>query len=221
VCHQTGSPLISRNCTSCHGDPPSGATYPNVAGKHAVHGALPGVGVCNPCHNGLDTGTLEHFNRANARPGKDALRVPPGDIAFLATYSAKSGPVSFNTTSRTCSNVICHGGQATPDWRTATANAIDVPNACLSCHVSGTTQHNSYFSGDHARHISAFGLSATTCKRCHDQAKVNVSGHFQNLSTPAFEQPARETILPAVGYNGPSCNPQAGGLTGCHGNKKW
>ncbi|HSM00771.1 MAG TPA: hypothetical protein VK944_11680, partial [Candidatus Limnocylindria bacterium] len=80
VCHQTGSPLISLNCTSCHGDPPSGATYPNVAGKHAVHDALPGMGVCNPCHNGLDTGTLEHYDRANARPGDDALRMPPGDI---------------------------------------------------------------------------------------------------------------------------------------------
>ena len=221
VCHQAGSPLTSHNCTSCHGDPSSGATYPNVAGKHAVHGALPGVGVCNPCHNGLDTGTLEHYNRANARSGKDALRVPPGDIAFLATYRAKSGPASFNAANRTCSNVICHGGQATPDWQTAAANAIDVPNACLSCHVSGTTQYNSYFSGDHAGHISAFGLSATTCKRCHDETKVNVTGHFQNLATPAFEQPARQTILPAVGYNGSSCNPQAGGLTGCHRKENW
>ena len=74
----TGSPLTSRNCTSCHGDPPSGATYPNVAGKHAVHGALPGMGVCNPCHNGLDTGTLEHYNRANARSGNGRVEGAPG-----------------------------------------------------------------------------------------------------------------------------------------------
>jgi predicted CxxxxCH...CXXCH cytochrome family protein len=221
VCHQTGSPLTSLNCTSCHGDPPSGATYPNVAGKHAVHGALPGVGICTPCHNGLDTGTLEHYNRANALSGKNALRVPPGDISLLAAYNAKSGTAAFTVANRTCSNVICHGGQATPDWQTATANAIDVPNACLNCHVSGTTQYNSYFSGEHARHISAFGLSATTCKRCHDVSKVNVSGHFQNLATPAIEQPAQETILPAVGYNGTSCNPQAGGLTGCHKKENW
>jgi len=221
VCHQTGSPLTSLNCTSCHGDPPSGAAYPNVAGKHAVHDALPGVGVCNPCHNGLDTGTLEHYNRANARPGKDALRVPPGDIGFLAAYNAKSGTAAFTAANRTCSNVICHGGQATPDWQTATANAIDVPNACLSCHVSGSTQYNSFFSGEHARHISTLGLSATTCKQCHDQAKVNVSGHFQNLATPAFEQPARATILPAVRYNGKSCDPNAGGFTGCHQKENW
>ncbi len=221
VCHESGSPLISQNCTSCHGDPPSGATYPNVAGKHAVHDELPGMGVCNPCHNGLDAGTLEHYDRANARPGKDALRVPPGDIAFLAEYNAKSGTADFSAESRTCSNVTCHGGQVTPDWWTATANAIDVPNACLSCHVSGTTQYNSYFSGEHTRHITEFGLSAATCKQCHDATKVNVDGHFQNLSTPVFEQPASETILPDVRYNGNSCDPNKGGITGCHKKEDW
>jgi predicted CxxxxCH...CXXCH cytochrome family protein len=222
VCHQTGSPLTSLNCTSCHGNPPSGATYPDVAGKHAVHGALPGVGVCSPCHNGLDAGTLEHYNRANALTGKNALRVAPGDIAFPGAYNAESGTAAFNAANRTCSNVICHGGLATPDWQTATANAIDVPNACLSCHVSGTTQYNSYFSGRHGLHIdNVFGLSATTCKRCHGEATVNLSGHFQNLVTPAFEQPALETILPAIRYNGNNCNPQAGGLTGCHSQEKW
>ncbi|MBE0569583.1 MAG: CxxxxCH/CxxCH domain-containing protein, partial [Deltaproteobacteria bacterium] len=201
-CHQAGSPLAFLDCTSCHGDPPSGAAYPDVAGKHAVHGALPGVGVCDPCHNGLDAGTPAHYDRANARPGKDALRVPPGDVAFPGAYDAESGPAAFDAANRTCSNVICHGGQETPDWRTATSDAINVPDACPSCHVSGTTQYNSYFSGQHDRHIAVFGLSAATCKRCHDEAKVNVSGHFQNLATQAFEQPARETILPAVEYNG-------------------
>jgi predicted CxxxxCH...CXXCH cytochrome family protein len=218
-CHQAGSPLSSLNCVSCHGDPPSGATYPNVAGKHAVHGALPGVEVCNPCHNGLDAGTLEHYNRANARPGKDALRVPPGDVAFLGTYNAQSGPAAFNPANRTCSNVICHGGQATPDWQTATTNAIDVVNACTSCHVAGTTQYNSYFSGRHGSHITEFGLSATTCKRCHDEAKVNVIGHFQNLATPEFEQAPPETILPDVQYIGNTCSP-TGELTDCHAGNR-
>jgi predicted CxxxxCH...CXXCH cytochrome family protein len=221
TCHVAASPLTSLNCTSCHGDPPSGATYPNVAGRHVVHGALPGVEVCNPCHNGLDAGTLEHYNRANALPGKDALRVPPGDVAFLEAYNAESGPAAFNPANRSCSNVICHGGQATPDWQTPEDDAIDVVNACTSCHVAGTTQFNSYVSGRHNKHIAEFGLSAATCKRCHDAAKVNVTGHFQNLATPAFEQPPGETILPAVGYNGNSCNPQEGGLTGCHGRENW
>jgi len=220
TCHAAASPLAAAGCTSCHGDPPSGATYPNVAGKHTVHGALPGVGVCTPCHNGLDAGSLEHYDRANARPGKDALRVPPGDVAFLGTYNAESGQAAFNPATRTCSNVICHGGQATPDWQTPEADAIDVVNACTSCHISGTTQYNSYFSGRHDLHINSDrfggGLSATEmCKLCHDAAKVNVTGHFQNLATPAFEQPPRETLLPDVLYNGDTCNPR------CHRNETW
>lgn len=115
-------------------------------------------------------------------------------------------------------NVSCHGGQVTPNWQTG---AIDVPNTCLSCHASGTSQYNSYNSGEHSFHTTLFGLSATTCKRCHDVAKVNVSGHFQNLATPAFEQPPQDTILTGVRYKGSTCNPQAGGLTGCHSSKKW
>ncbi len=191
-----------------------------MAGKHAVHGALPGVGVCTPCHNGLDAGTLEHYDRANARPGKDALRVPPGDVAFLGTYNAESGPATFDPATRTCSNVICHGGQATPDWQTSEADAIDVVNACTNCHVAGTTQFNSYFSGRHDLHINSDrfggGLSATAkCILCHDAAKVNVTGHFQNLATPAYEQPPRETLLPDVQYNGDTCNPR------CHRNETW
>lgn len=222
LCHQSATALPFTNCTSCHTRPPSGTDYPDVAGSHAQHDALANItGVCDSCHNGLGSGTAGHYDRANARPGKDELRVPPGEIAFLEAYNAKSGTAAFGTENGTCSNVSCHGGQATPDWWTATPNPIDVPNACLSCHVSGTMEYNSYFSGAHTWHIDVFGLSAATCKLCHDAEKVNVSGHFQNLSTPAFEQPAVETILPAVLYNGNTCNPQLGGLTGCHGRKKW
>lgn len=221
VCHAAGSPLSNANCTSCHAGPPAGSTYPNVSGKHAAHAAFPGVTGCTPCHNGLGAGTLEHYNRANARPGKNALRVPPGDLSFLAAYNSKFTAASFNPAARTCANVSCHGGQTTPDWQTTTANAIDVPNACLSCHVSGTSQYNSFFSGKHSKHINEFGLSAATCKRCHDVTKVNVTGHFDGLATQAFEQLPRNTLNAALGYNGTSCNPSAGGLSGCHGSKNW
>lgn len=223
LCHQSATALPFTDCTSCHARPPSGSTYPNVAGSHPSHDSLTNVTErCTSCHNGLGSGTTGHYDRANARPGRDALRVPPGEVAFLDTFNAKTGPAAaFDNETLTCANVSCHGGQVTPDWQTATANAIDVPNACPSCHVAGTSQYNSYFSGGHDRHIDAFGLSATTCTLCHDVARVNVSGHFQNLSTPVFEQPAAETILPAVRYNGNSCNPISGGLTGCHGSSKW
>lgn len=221
VCHKAGSPLAASNCGSCHADPPSGAAteYPNVAGAHAGHIALNDAGTtisCNTCHDRLGTNTLSHYNRANARLGMDALRVPPGEVAFLAAYDAKSGTSSFNAANRTCSNVSCHGGQTTPDWQAA-AGTIDVVNACTSCHFSGTTQYNSYNSGKHEVHVARFGRSSTTCKQCHDATKVNVTGHFQNLATYAFEQSPSATILPAVGYNRSrsTCDPA------CHGKEKW
>lgn len=222
VCHQSASALPFTNCTSCHGRPPSGTAYPDVAGAHAAHDALPNVaGTCDACHDGLGFGTAAHYDRANARPGKNALRVPPGDAAFPAAYNAKSRAASFDNKALKCANVICHGGQTTPSWQTEEANAIDVPNACLSCHASGTAQYNSYFSGQHDEHIDEFGLSAATCKRCHDVTTVNVAGHFDDLATQAFEQPAAATILSSVGYVERSCSP--GSLTGCHdhGNEKW
>ena len=115
TCHIAGSPLTALSCTSCHANPPTGVTtaaYPNVAGAHAAHIALNSAGTviaCDTCHNGLGTNTLNHYNRANARPGKNTLRVPPGDVVFLATYSAKTGASSFdNSASLNCSNVSCH-----------------------------------------------------------------------------------------------------------------
>lgn len=221
VCHKAGSPLATSNCASCHADPPDGgaAEYPDVAGAHAGHLALKDAGTlvsCNTCHDRLGTDTLSHYNRANARPGKDALRVPPGSVAILAAFDAKSGTSSFNAADRTCSNVSCHGGQTTPDWREA-PGAIDVVDACTKCHFSGTAQYNSYNSGKHELHVSSLGRSSATCKLCHDAAKVNVIGHFQNLATYAFEQSPSATILSSVGYNRSrsTCSPA------CHGRKKW
>ena len=227
TCHIAGSPLTALNCTSCHANPPNSASttaYPNVAGTHAVHISLNGAGTsvsCNTCHNGLGTNTLNHYNRANARPGKDALRVPPGDVAFLATYSAETGASSFdNSASLNCSRVSCHGGQTTPNWRTG---AIDVNNQCTNCHASGTAQFNSYNSGEHSRHIGAFGATASTCKYCHNTTSLAVN-HFITLATPAMEGPASATIggtgtlvttyVPAT----QSCSPQSGV---CHGTETW
>ena len=195
TCHVAASPLTALNCTSCHASPPSGgapagAAYPNVPGAHATHIALNSVGSpisCDICHNGLGTNTLNHYNRANARPGSDAQRVPPGDAAFPATYDAQSGSSSFdNGAALSCSNVSCHGGQATPNWQTG---ALVVNDQCTICHVSGTTQFNSYASGEHTFHVNLFGAGAATCALCHDTAALAVD-HFTTL--------ADNSISPAV-----------------------
>jgi predicted CxxxxCH...CXXCH cytochrome family protein len=133
-------------------------------------------------------------------------------VALAAVYNAKSGSAAFNGTANTCSNVSCHGGQTTPSWLTGT---IDVNTQCTSCHASGTAQYTSYNSGEHAKHVSIF-----TCTVCHDTTKLTVN-HFTALNTSAMEGPASATLATAVNYNGTSCNPSAGGLTGCHSSENW
>ena len=198
TCHAAGSPLTVLLCASCHANPPTGATYPGIAGKHAKHDALTGVtGSCGVCHSGLNTGTQAHYDRANARPGKNALRVAPGDVAFVSTYNAKTGASSFSNTALTCSNVSCHGGQSAPSWQTGTVN---VATQCTSCHASGTGQFNSYSSGEHNKHSG----SNFACTECHDMNvatnnKPGVSNHFTFLGTFGMEGPAKDTFRNSTG----------------------
>jgi predicted CxxxxCH...CXXCH cytochrome family protein len=224
VCHTAGSPLSPTGsfgvCTSCHGFPPNGGTgaaYPNIAAAHVKHLALDNTGSpvdCDTCHNGLGFVTQAHYDRANGRPGAGG-RVPPGDAAFVTAYNAETGSASFNPTTFTCSNVSCHGGQATPNWRTGT---IDVNTQCTSCHILGTTQFNSYNSGDH----NNSDHRSRACTVCHNTTALAVN-HFTSLGTTAMEGPASATIgggstsIPAGNYNPAtrSCTPT------CHGNETW
>lgn len=220
TCHVAASPLAAANCTSCHANPPNGgapagAAYPNIPGAHSTHIALATAGTpisCNTCHSGIGAGTLEHYNRAKSR-------VAPGDVLFLATYNAQSGPSSFdNSAALGCSNVSCHGGQATPNWQTGTLN---VNTQCTNCHVSGTAQFNSYNSGEHTFHVSIFGGGSATCVLCHNTATLAVN-HFTALATTAMEGPAAATVggtAAVVTYVAGSCTPQAG--IGCHGTRNW
>ena len=186
TCHTAASPLTAANCTSCHASPPdsgapAGAAYPNIAGAHSTHIALTSAGTpisCDTCHNGLGPSllNLNHYNRAKAR-------VAPGDAAFLATYFAKTGASSFdNGVALSCSNVSCHGGQATPNWQTG---ALDVNTQCASCHALGTSQFNSYVSGKH----NQIAHSLFPCTVCHNTTSLAVN-HFTTL--------ADNSISPAV-----------------------
>jgi predicted CxxxxCH...CXXCH cytochrome family protein len=216
TCHVAASPLTSLNCTSCHASPPTslgsaGAAYPNLEGAHAEHIALASAGTpisCDTCHTGLGSRTTAHYDNAKSR-------VSPGNVAFLATYGAKTGASSFLAGALSCSNVSCHGGQATPNWQTGTLN---VNTQCTNCHASGTAQFNSNNSGEHNKH------SGYTCTECHDMNvatnnTAGVSNHFKFLSTSAMEGPAKDTFRNTTGsvVYSPGGTPGTGTCTGtCH-----
>ena len=215
TCHIAGSPLTALTCTSCHANPPSGAetAYPNAAGAHATHIALTSAGTpisCDTCHNGLGSGTLNHYNRAKTH-------VPPGDVVFSATYSAETGASSFdNSAALSCSNVSCHGGQTTPNWQTG---ALNVNTQCTSCHSQGTAQFNSYNSGEHG-----INSAHSNCTNCHNTTTLAVN-HFTALATSAMEGPASATIggvgTTVTTYSAGSCSPSVGSSGGCHGTRSW
>lgn len=198
TCHTW--PFTGGACGSCHGDPPSGTSFPNTAGGHLVHAALGAAVTCATCHSGAGSGTALHQNAV-------------ADMALASDYNAESGAASYNSAANACSSVSCHGGQTTPDWFTGT---INVSTQCAACHASGTAQFNSYSSGRHTLHVGR----NITCTRCHDTVKLAAS-HFTTLNTTAMEGPASATTATALNYNGTTCNPSAGGLSGCHGSQSW
>ncbi len=204
ACHTAGSPLTQANCTSCHGKPPTGTAFPNIAGKHGKHNALANVtGVCNICHNGAGTNTVNHDY------GSGVV-----NIAFLGTtYNAKTGSAGYNA-DFTCSNISCHGGQTTPSWLTGT---INVNTQCKSCHASGTTQYNGYNSGQHSDH------SSYDCFECHDTTKL-VAVHFNDLNTSSMSE-AWKTIISGANYTGTGGGTFGNCTITCHGethtNRAW
>ncbi len=214
-CHSW--PINTSDCASCHGTPPSGTTFPNVAGSHAPHANVNSSVVCGTCHQGAGSGTAYHFNNVV-------------DVILDATYNAKSGTASYNASTYTCSNISCHGGSrtqtstqagqnppqstpgSTPSWLTGT---IDVNSQCTACHVlgssSGSPENNSYYSGQHRRHVYS---EQRACTDCHDTTKL-AGSHFTSLTAPISEATASATIKSSVNFNGATCSPS------CHGTETW
>ncbi|MGA6992878.1 MAG: CxxxxCH/CxxCH domain-containing protein [Candidatus Deferrimicrobiaceae bacterium] len=217
TCHTEGSPLTLLDCTSCHAEPPSGTTYANIEGAHTEHIALNSTGSpvsCDTCHNGLGSGTQSHYDRAKTRQ-------EPASVAFTTTYNAETGAPTFDSAlaSLSCSNVSCHGGQTTPNWRT---EAIDVNTQCTSCHAYGTSQYNSYNSGRHNLHVNEERIS---CTECHNMelATTGAQNHFAFLGTTQMEGPASDTFQNSTGnvvYN-TTANTCTGSCHEGHDNERW
>ena len=199
----TGDPVLG--CSSCHGNPPSGTAFPNIGSAHGKKNVLPGVtGVCGTCHLGAGTGTRDrHFFNGTV------------DVAFLPAYNAKSGAASYSAPARTCSGTSCHGGRTTPDWRQAGSIIVNTDAGCLQCHAFGTSEFNSFVSGEHDKHVNDEGIG---CRECHNMAlqTPGALNHFRFLSTPQMEGPASGTFQNSTGSV--VYNPTAKTCTGtCHG----
>jgi len=138
--------------------------------------------------------------------------VAPGEVAFPGTtYNAKTGTAAFNSTSQTCSNVSCHGGQSV-----AWSATINVNTQCTACHTtSGSTQFNSPSSGRHSKgdHVSA------GCVACHNTTRL-APAHFVGLKTSAMDTAAARASLGGTSQLTSYNTTTRGCTTSCHGTDK-
>ncbi len=173
-CHATSPAANPTGCSSCHGNPPNGATSPNRAFAHTAH-TFSNV-ACAACHNNLGFGSTAHADGTV-------------NVALSPNYQAKTGGAPSYSVAGQCANVSCHGGLPTPQWTTGAT--IDVNTSCNFCHSLRTTsdQYNSYNSGQHDRHVNA----GVVCTECHDTTKL-ATNHFTRLDTQTMEGPASATI---------------------------
>lgn len=200
-CHVQLITPVRGECVSCHGkNGPDGTTEPNVAGAHPAH--LAHNLACDVCHKDGGPGKPNHGTIIQVQ-FSSAVNLKPGTTAAV-----------YEPTTRTCSNVSCHGGIIAPNWRTGN---IDANSACVSCHNlvnttsgQGRNAYNSYSSGHHAQHN--FG-----CINCHDIAKLNPGtqpAHFSNLLTHTLELSPASTLKDI--YNGSAQTCLTPTANGCH-----
>jgi predicted CxxxxCH...CXXCH cytochrome family protein len=189
---------VSGDCVSCHTKTdstgnltgPSGALFPNRSGAHLrhfanTHNAL----ACSDCHVGGGAGTTNHGSRLT--------------VSFPTIFSVPGTTATFDSVTRNCANISCHGGITTPGW----GIGHFVTNAgCVNCHSSGkgiaTPPYNSYSSGAHSKHVSLM-----SCSACHDVAILNngvgstVPTHFSNMTSRGFNLSPAATLKGTLLYS--------------------
>ena len=209
-CHEAGSPLILTDCISCHNTPPDGSypagnRFPNRIGSHSTHRNLAELSDnCAACHDGAGTNTAMHFDTDE-----------PATVSIGAAYNAKNRIANFDSANHSCSNIRCHGGQSTPDWFNG---SIDVNLDCPSCHQQGTSQYNSYYSGEHRKHLEDLDQEELLiCTDCHSPTRLNTT-HFTNLASTVFDGDPGNSIRTELNYD-PDRN-RGCSASGCHTESK-
>jgi predicted CxxxxCH...CXXCH cytochrome family protein len=220
-----GSPFLTGNaasdCTKCHGYPPATAIH---AGKTPTD--------CIGCHlhvNASGTGFIEstkHINGSVEASGAHAFPNPGS-----AHKSAANGTG--------CRSAGCHPADAAgsaypvtagvaPNCRACHLNASPSSDPfCSDCHGSTTTEGTSNAGRPNStvfpnRQGSGDGHNRSThrvaCTTCHPITTGNAGHGWSNRTRSTNAQ-----VLPAMTWNPGtratgqgSCNPSAGGISGCH-----
>jgi predicted CxxxxCH...CXXCH cytochrome family protein len=165
-------------CNGCHGtgNAYGSPDYVNAAApnqnSHSAHASS--AADCIKCHTGTVTvagtailgGSVLHTNSAR-------------DVNFAAAYDTNGATTNYNTGTKTCSAVSCHGASA-PQWGGAAL-------LCSACHTANNTlagKHSKHYgvatvalTGDKtASNTSAGTVYEYSCGVCHNPGTTSHAG---------------------------------------------
>ncbi len=168
---------VNYGCNGCHGTSNTiGAPdYPNTtltANTHGPHttGATTTT-VCSNCH----------FATASSTTGgtiADKTKHLNGAVDVVFNPATAGSTATWDPATRTCTNVVCHGG-APAQWGSTAA--------CLTCHsfaINGRAAIGPQF-GANSHHVQGTSVTATNCYQCHWEANsdgsINHTHHHSNI----------------------------------------
>ncbi len=245
-CHSSGRPLTTGSataydykpvvwgqvatldCKGCHGAVSGGAFTsqfgePNYANgganlvnsnSHQKH-VLTVAASCTYCHANMVDGTATQVLGSKHTDGFI-------DVAILATYDTNGGTSNYDTATKRCSNVSCHG-VATPAWgetlsckschgntgpaRTPVAGADANLESSPPVGMAGETATTTRAVGAHIAHVNQINLraSAISCNECH------LGSSHEGTKQVAFDTLTKTGGL-SPGWTGTTCT-----STYCHG----
>ncbi|MFC1671205.1 CxxxxCH/CxxCH domain-containing protein [Spirochaetota bacterium] len=193
-CHVDGNwyDSNSSSCSFCHDV---------SSGNHNIH--LSRGSVCENCH-------YDYQNNVNHRNGSTDTGSDETVVFNILNQEA-----AWNSSSLTCSDLSCHGGN-TPsiEW-------YGTASGCASCHVSGNsidpvTSNGSGSDGKHVGHVQNYGMD---CETCHSGYKLQDT-HFNGVY-------GKEVTSSIIFFNAANQSTSWNNITttcsnvNCHGDGDW
>jgi predicted CxxxxCH...CXXCH cytochrome family protein len=153
-------------CDACHGPTPSDFwSRNNLAGAHAKHYGDNTWNIEGYDDANLSTSSYYKYNCQKCHDSNH-MSAPNPFIALSSTNPPPTSGGSFDASTKTCSNLYCHGNftggsnNASPSWTNAASGA------CGTCH--GASASTPPTGGSHAKHVSGIHMPALSCDTCHE-----------------------------------------------------
>lgn len=158
-----------------------GSQKSHDVGYGRIHGGYKNYDCAN-CH-GSAVNTYSTSRKNGSDPHQDGL------ATVSTTINDLSGTGTYNSGTKTCSNIDCHNNVATPKWGTRSVTSTNL-STCSVCHSAppSTGGHTGHF-----QFITGWANNASDCQYCHYGAGYGSSEYHANGSVEVIIMPTLGT----------------------------